>query len=157
MNRRNFVGGVLLIALILTVLSTSAQAAHPFYRGYGGGYGGGGYGSGGYGYGGYGGYGYGNWGGYLSDQVPYFAWYPPVYYGAPVAHGYGFSPFPNPPYGGAGDGSYEYDGPAAMPSTHLPPLRITNPYVTQGDGAKTAVTATPAGLPKVVYGPAPVR
>ena len=135
MNRRNF-GGVLLIVLALAGLSASATAAYPYYRGYGLG--------GGFGYGGYGcgGYGCGPWGGYLSDQVPYFAWYPPVYYSAPVAHSYGYSPFPNPPGGDIAEASYE--APAAMPATHLPPLRIINPYVTQGDGATSASTAPPA-------------
>ncbi len=140
MISKSFVG-VLLIAFSLVMLPAASQAgAGPGYWGHGlGGYGGGffgGYGSFG-GYGGYGGYGYGLCAPYAGWQTPYFAWNPPVYYSSPVAYPYGYSPFPNLPYGLAaggpgGNGSYA-EQPAASPA-HLPPLRIANPYVTKAEG-----------------------
>jgi hypothetical protein len=35
--------------------------------------------------------------GVLADNVPHFAAFPPVYYSAPVARSYGYSPFAYPP------------------------------------------------------------
>ena len=119
-------------------LPAAAQGPLPYFWNYGGcGYGGG--------------YGYGPWGGGFNVQVPYFAWNPPVYYSYPVAHPYGYSPFPNPPYAIATEAfSAPAEPPAASPG-HQPPLRITNPYVTQGEGSKSEPRATTAILPKVVY------
>ncbi len=137
-RRKLVVVGVFLVVLGLGVLPAAAQGPLPYFWNYGGcGYGGG--------------YGYGPWGGGFNVQVPYFAWNPPVYYSYPVAHPYGYSPYPNPPYAIATEA---FSAPAEPPATspgHQPPLRITNPYVTRGDGSKTDSAATTAILPKVVY------
>ena len=47
--------------------------------------------------GGYGYYGAGHMYRVLSQNVPYFAAFPPVYYSAPVPRTYGYSPFAYPP------------------------------------------------------------
>ncbi|NOZ39074.1 MAG: hypothetical protein GXP24_02460, partial [Planctomycetes bacterium] len=48
-------------------------------------------------YGGYGAYDAGYLYRMMADRVPYFAAFPPVYYSAPVARPYGYSPFAYPP------------------------------------------------------------
>jgi hypothetical protein len=127
---------VSLVVLGLGVLPAAAQGPLPYFWNYGG-----------YGYG----YGYGPWGGYYNGQMPYFAWNPPVYYSYPVAHPYGYSPYPNPPYSVAVEGSYGEAPAAAASPAHPPPLRITNPYVTQGGGSKTDSAAPTAVRPQVIY------
>ena len=136
MISKSFVG-VLLIAFSLVVLPAASEAGGGLgYWGPGcGGYGGGFFG----GYGGYGGYGCGLCGPYAGWQTPYFAWNPPVYYSYPVAYSYGYSPFPNLPYGLAaggpsGSGSYA-EQPGASPA-HQAPLRIANPYVAKAEGGQ---------------------
>jgi hypothetical protein len=80
-------------------------------------------------YGNYGGYGgWGGWGGgywdigrlysVLSQNVPYYAAFPPVYYSVPVARTYGYSPFAYPP------GVMTPDVVAA-----IEPQEIVNPYI----------------------------
>ena len=49
------------------------------------------------GYGGYGAYDVGRLYDVLSQNVPYYAAFPPVYYSAPVPRSYGHSPFAYPP------------------------------------------------------------
>jgi len=49
------------------------------------------------GYGGYGAFDVGRLYRLMADRVPYFAAFPPVYYSAPVARPYGYSPFAYPP------------------------------------------------------------
>ena len=90
-----------------------------------GGYGGPGYGWG-YGYG-YPGWGYSPWiGGWELEGVPYFAQFPPVYYGygdnmpivkASIRSSWAGSEGPSPSA-----------VPAAVATPSRPPLRITNPY-----------------------------
>jgi hypothetical protein len=135
MNCKLFVVGVFLIVLGLGVLAGGVQAQAPYFWNYGGcGYG----------------YGYGPWGGY-NGQAPYFAWNPPVYYSYPVAYPYGYSPYPNPPYAIAAEAPGVSVAASAASPAQQPPLRIANPYVTQGEGSKTDSGARTANPPKVVY------
>ncbi|MGA2031039.1 MAG: hypothetical protein ABSG68_02180 [Thermoguttaceae bacterium] len=71
------------------------------------------------------------WGGYVPgadphQSPPYYALYPPVYYGRAVARDYGSSPYAMPP-GAVGDASSEGFSSHVAPG----PLRIINPYVSQ--------------------------
>lgn len=71
---------------------------------------------------GYGGYGYGCGAGHLygvmAQNVPHFAAFPPVYYSAPVARTYGYSPFAYPP------GTMTPD----LPSQPVAAKEISNPF-----------------------------
>lgn len=79
------IGLVLVLALAFSVVETSEVQAQCGVRGIGG-----------LGYGGYG-YDVGRLYGVLSQNVPYYAAFPPVYYSAPVPRTYGYSPFAYPP------------------------------------------------------------
>ncbi|MCA9231101.1 MAG: hypothetical protein KDA57_10640 [Planctomycetales bacterium] len=52
----------------------------------------------------------------LSQNVPYYAAFPPVYYSAPVPRPYGYSPFAYPP------------GVMTPEVAEVAPLEISNPY-----------------------------
>ncbi len=87
----------------------------------------------GYGFGGYGGpfgSGFGGFGSpYATGRIPtppYFALHPPVYYSAPVARSYGYSPFPYP-----GDVRTPEAAPAGGAQV------IVNPYVDQAQPVNT--------------------
>ena len=72
----------------------------------------------GYNYGGYG-YDVGRLYGVLSQNVPYYAAFPPVYYSAPVPRTYGYSPFAYPP------GTQTPD----LPNPTVAAKEIFNPFV----------------------------
>lgn len=72
----------------------------------------------GYGFGGYG-YDVGRLYGVLSQNVPYYAAFPPVYYSAPVPRTYGYSPFAYPPGTATPD----------LPAPKVAAKEILNPYV----------------------------
>ena len=81
-----------------------------------------------------GGYGYGYWDigrlySVLSQNVPYYAAFPPVYYSVPVPRTYGYSPFAYPP------------GTMTPEVEIVEPLAITNPYFS---GTSAEATATDA-------------
>ncbi|QEG35629.1 hypothetical protein [Bythopirellula goksoeyrii] len=65
--------------------------------------------------------------GILSQNVPYYSAFPPVYYSVPVARTYGYSPFAYPP----GVMTPEIDMSAAAP------LEINNPYVVPASSSTT--------------------
>ena len=79
-------GMVLVLALAFLVVETNEVQAQCAAGGYGG-----------FGYGGGYGYDVGRLYGVLSQNVPHFAAFPPVYYSAPVPRSYGYSPFAYPP------------------------------------------------------------
>ena len=88
----------------------------------------------------YGGYG-GGYGGYwdigrlysvLSQNVPYFAAFPPVYYSYPVPRTYGYSPFAYPP------------GVRTPEVEMFEPLTINNPYFKGAEKSSTAESAPKA-------------
>jgi hypothetical protein len=88
----------------------------------------------GFGYGGY--LGVGDLYRVLSQNVPHFAAFPPVYYSAPVPRTYGYSPFAYLPH-------------VRTPEIVQPvmPVTIENPYFTGGNPAtdsESADTASPA-------------
>jgi hypothetical protein len=96
----------------------------------------------GYGYGlGYD-YGYDLAAGYAPERLPYYALYPPVYYGSVERRPFGQSPFAYPPYPAytvpAESGQ---DQPSSQPPAR--PLRIVNPYVKQAAEAFELVPAPP--------------
>ena len=104
------------------------------------------------GLGGYGGfndiYGLGLLYGILSENVPYHAAFPPVYYSAPVPRTYGYSPFAYPPG-------------VMTPEIveHAQPLEIINPHMEKtsnagSDPVEDKVTITPTTPePLVVINP----
>jgi hypothetical protein len=86
---------------------------------------------------------------YSSENVPYYALHPPVYYSYPVARTYGDSPFPYPPGLSALQAYSSYPQPQMIKNeyveeatspmdqqyqTHVP-LRISNPFVEKSDNA----------------------
>jgi hypothetical protein len=90
----------------------------------------------GYGYG-YPGWGYASWiagYGYELVGVPYFAQFPPVYYGyednMPVVKASSRSS------SAASEGSQPVTGPAPIPSPPRPPLRIVNPFYVEAQADK---------------------
>ena len=97
--------------------------------------------------GGYGGYGWGAWDigrlySVLSQNVPYYAAFPPVYYSVPVPRTYGYSPFAYPP------------GVMTPEVVMSEPLSITNPYFS--DASSSAATK-PAEAPVDRTTSAPAR
>jgi hypothetical protein len=121
---------------------------------------------------------WGAWGGYYGglnynvytqDPAPYFALHPPVYYSRPVPRPYGYSPFAYPPYIMTPEPKIETPvtilnphAPRSTPAsrsastndrtTHIQPLRITNPYVIAG-AAPTDKPAAPVVVsrPHTIY------
>jgi hypothetical protein len=98
-------------------------------------------------YGGYGGYGYG---GYwdigrlysvLSQNVPYYAAFPPVYYSYPVPRTYGYSPFAYPP--GVRTPEIEF----------VEPLAINNPFFKGEEKPATAKNAPEAPADRTTSAP----
>lgn len=95
---------------------------------------------------------YAGWGGYFSSPYatgriptpPYFALHPPVYYSAPVARTYGYSP-------------YAYPGSVRTPEIVAPQsAMIHNPYISPESEQKishqdTVVEAKPS--PKMIQNP----
>ena len=98
-------------------------------------------------YGGYGGgYGYGAWDvgrlyGVLSQNVPYFAAFPPVYYSYPVPRTYGYSPFAYPP------------GVRTPDVEMFEPLTINNPYFKGAEKSATAKTDPKAPADRTTSAP----
>jgi hypothetical protein len=167
MNRKQRTRGLVLIVLSLGTLAVpcygagkggrgTVHATHNEMNRYNYNRGHGGFGSPGYGGCWLGGYGAWLGNGYGGSDLPYFSLFPPVYYSEPVAYPYGYSPYPNPPYGLVGTGSAPdlvavAARDAALPF-HRPPLRIVNPYVVQSDEpAGAAPTVTAPVQPQVVY------
>ena len=117
-------------AVLAAVLAASAQAADPYYAGYG-------------------------WGcttypplnGYSpGEHVPYFALYPPVYYGQIVPRTYGQSPFAYPATMAAPPSQDVVVAAADRPPA---PLLVINPYVSQP--AEVSHPAGAGGTALVVY------
>ncbi len=115
----------------------------------------------GLGYGGYGAYGIGELYHVLSQNVPHYAAFPPVYYSAPIPRTYGHSPFAYPPGTRTPEivaaAPLEITNPHIRASVTAPaedndkttqlenrqiPLTILNPYVTS-HGAETSLTSLP--------------
>lgn len=102
-------------------------------------------------YGGYGGWGAWDVGrlyGVLSQNVPHFAAFPPVYYSYPVPRTYGYSPFAYPP------------GVMTPEVEMAEPLAISNPYFREptdaapsaaAKGDQTAAAAAPK--PQLIVNP----
>jgi hypothetical protein len=93
---------------------------------------------------GYGGYGYWDIGrlySVLSQNVPHFAAFPPVYYSVPVARTYGYSPFAYPP------------GVMTPEVMTVEPLSIINPFI----DASTTGTADATEAPMDRTTAAPVK
>ncbi|MGD0517991.1 MAG: hypothetical protein ABSA26_10695 [Thermoguttaceae bacterium] len=96
-----------------------------------------------------------NWGcyyqptSYSSENVPYYALHPPVYYSYPVARTYGDSPLPYPPGLSALQAYSSYPQPQMIKNEYVEeatppmdqqyqthePLRISNPFVEQSNNA----------------------
>jgi len=100
-------------------------------------------------------WGYGYPGAYLTESVPYYALYPPVYYSYRVARTYGYSPFAYPP-GVLTPGSqpprsatvqnvYTASSGETAESQARQPLRIDNPFVEQSTGPGVTKSRKPAG------------
>ncbi len=125
--------------LIVLCLAGSGYGSHGCY------FGGRGGSNRGYGYGlGYGlGYDYGSGGdlaaGYAPDRLPYYALYPPVYYGSIERRPFGQSPFAYPAYPAS---TVQAESGQEQPPSQPParPLRIINPYV---DRAAEVFEVTP--------------
>lgn len=76
---------------------------------------------------------YGGWGGgywdigrlyqVLSDNVPYYSAFPPVYYSVPVPRTYGYSPFAYPP-GVMTPEIVDVAGPAEIINPHIEPASL---------------------------------
>lgn len=103
---------------------------------------------------------------YVTEAVPYYSLYPPVYYSCRVARTYGYSPFAYPP-GVMTPGSepprsvtqYAYPAGEMSESQQSPaPLRIDNPFVERRDGREVTGGRKPTGYrPQVVYPAAMAR
>jgi hypothetical protein len=121
-----------LILLVLVAASSAASGARAQCAGYGGGWGA---------------WDVGRLYGVLSQNVPHFAAFPPVYYSYPVPRTYGYSPFAYPP------------GVMTPEIEIAEPLAVTNPYFREsGETApaaakvdQTAATATPQ--PRLIVNP----
>lgn len=100
-------GLVMVLALAFSVVEADNATAQCGVRGIGG-----------MGYGAYG-FDAGRLYGVLSQNVPYYAAFPPVYYSAPVPRTYGYSPFAYPP----GTATPEIEVPTVAAKV------IMNPYV----------------------------
>ena len=109
-------GLVLVLALAFSVVETRDAQAQCGAQGIGG-----------LGYGGYG-FDVGRLYGVLSQNVPYYAAFPPVYYSAPVPRTYGYSPFAYPP------GTRTPD----LPTPTMAAKEILNPFVRTSEEAKAA-------------------
>ena len=114
------IGLVLVLALAFSVVETQDANAQC-----------GAYGGGGYGYGGY--CGAGDMYRVLSQNVPHFAAFPPVYYSAPMPRTYGYSPFAYPP------GTRTPDLPVAP---MMAAKEILNPFVKSSTKAKVKIEET---------------
>jgi len=110
-------GLVLVLAVAFSVVETHEVQAQCGAQG----------GSYGYGFGGYG-YDVGQLYRVLSQNVPYYAAFPPVYYSAPVPRTYGYSPFAYPPGTATPD----------LPSPIIVSKEILNPYVPASTVAEKA-------------------
>ncbi len=97
-------------------------------------------------YGGYGAFDVGRLYGVLSQNVPYFAAFPPVYYSAPVPRTYGYSPFAYPPGVRTPD----------LPVAEVVAQEIINPYVpasTEGEKVDQVTRASEVPQPLVIVNP----
>ncbi len=113
------IGLVLVLALAFSVVETQYAKAQC-----------GMYGGGGYGYGGS--CGAGDMYRVLSENVPYFAAFPPVYYSAPMPRTYGYSPFAYPP------GTRTPD----LPVQGMAAKEILNPFVKSSTKAEVKIEET---------------
>jgi hypothetical protein len=99
---------------------------------------------------------YGGWGGgywdigrlyqVLSDNVPYYSAFPPVYYSVPVPRTYGYSPFAYPP-GVMTPEVVDVAGPAEIINPHVEPASLEGApvgkdKVTQAAGNPEALVVT---------------
>jgi hypothetical protein len=114
-----------------TIASTSAHADGPFCDSWCGGIN----------------YPFGLYGNRIND-VPYFAMFPPVYYSAPVARTYGFSPFAYPP-GVMTPEVVQAPAPQEIINPHIPQKPPTKP--SSADSAHTAENRTPR--PQTIINP----
>lgn len=123
---------LVLVAAGATASESRAQCVSPGYGGFGGGWGA---------------WDVGRLYGVLSQNVPHFAAFPPVYYSYPVPRTYGYSPFAYPPG-------------VMTPEVEIAePLAITNPYFREsGDVAPAAAkvdqtAAAEAPRPRLIVNP----
>lgn len=82
----------------------------------------------------------------LSQNVPYYAAFPPVYYSVPVPRTYGYSPFAYPP---------GFVTPEVVVEESVPE-EIINPYVpssVDSENQVDQVTSAVGGQPKVIFNP----
>ena len=129
MSPRRLLAGAAVLVVMLAWAGGPARAQGPYYAGWG-------------------------WGctlyppytGYCPPHVPYFAFYPPVYYSEIVPRTYGQSPFAYPAVGLAPAGTGAVDSPAPTPRL------IINPYVAQPqEVAKPPAPNAEILRPAVVY------
>jgi hypothetical protein len=132
----------LLVAALLLLASTVANNASA-QCGNGGGF--------------YGGYGYGYWDigrlyNVLSQNVPYYAAFPPVYYSVPVPRTYGYSPFAYPP--GVMTPEVEFSQPVTINNPYFKGEKVEPAKLERrAEGADKTTSVTPLRGPQVVVNP----